>query len=74
MSRFSDIARPPITQDEAEKADHSICPYHNGLVRETGDVEGRVMYCPIGNQYWRYTKRSRNGMYSPLNYPKSGVI
>lgn len=36
------------------------------------DTDGKVFFCPIGRQFWRYT-RNRGGMYSPLTYPKSGV-
>lgn len=72
--KFSSLARPPIQPDEAEHAQHSICPFHNGLVRETGDVEGKVMYCPVGKEFWRYTAKPVNAMYSPLPYPKSGIV
>ena len=72
--RFSDLARPPITQDEAERAQHSICRIHNGLVNETGDKEGAVFFCPIGRSFWRYTAKRVNGMYAPLPYPESGAV
>lgn len=72
--KFSSLARPPIQPEEAEDAQHSICPLHNGLVRETGDVEGRVLFCPIGRMYWRYTAKPANGMYAPLPYPQGRVV
>jgi hypothetical protein len=68
---FSPLARPPIQAIETEGADTAICPYHKGLIRETGDKEGTVFFCPIGRQYWRYTKQ-RSGMYAPIQYPKYG--
>jgi len=71
----SSLAAPPITPQEARNAPHSICCVHNGLVRETGDKEGRVMFCPIGGQLWRYTRNSTNaGMYSALAYPADPVV
>jgi hypothetical protein len=63
-----------LTRD-THAAGHSICPLHNGLVRETGDKEGAVFFCPIGFSYWRYTSNPANaGMYAPLAYPNEGVI
>jgi hypothetical protein len=71
----SSLAAPPITPQEARSATHSICCVHNGLVRETGDVEGRVFWCPIGGQAWRYTRYPANaGMYASLDYPADVVI
>lgn len=72
--KLSSLARPPIQPHEIEGAQHSICPFHNGLVRESGDVEGRVMWCPVGREYWRYTRKANGGMHAPLSYPKSGVV
>ena len=72
--KFSSLARPPIQPEEAERAQHSICPLHNGLVRETGDVDGKVMWCPIGRMYWRYSAKPVNGMYGPLSYRSQGVV
>ena len=54
-------------------ASESICCVHKGLILVTGDTHGRVFFCPIGKQYWRYT-RERSGLYAPLTYPKSGVV
>ncbi|MDE2101725.1 MAG: hypothetical protein KGL39_31050 [Patescibacteria group bacterium] len=69
----SDLARPPIQDHEIEGAHTSICVYHNGLVAQTGDVEGKVMFCPVGKMYWRYSKK-QGGMYAPLRYPKAGIV
>lgn len=73
-STLSRDAQPPIQPQECESADDAICPHHKGLVRETGDVEGRVFWCPIGRQYWRYRKPRVGSFTSRLNYPKSGVM
>lgn len=71
----SSLADPPITVEEARAAKDSICPFHNGLVRESGDVEGRVFWCPVGRTYWRYTKHPANaGMYATLPYVDSRVV
>lgn len=71
----SSVADPPITVAEARAAKDSICPFHNGLVRETGDVEGRVFWCPVGGTYWRWTKNPANaGMYAPLPYAHERVV
>lgn len=58
---------------EAQAADTAICRIHNGLINQTGDREGSVWFCPIGGQFWRYTKEV-SGFNRPLRYPKSGVI
>lgn len=63
----------PITLAEKAKADTAICRHHKGLIRETGDVEGTVFYCPIGDEYWRYT-RAQTGFNTLLPYQKSGVL
>lgn len=73
-ARCSELARPPIQQHEAENAPHSICVLHNGLVRQTGDIEGRVFYCPVGQCYWRYSNNVKHGMHSPLAYPSSRSV
>lgn len=69
----SDIAEPPITESEARAADTSICRNHKGLVSQTGEREGIVLFCPVGREYWRYTKR-QSGMYAPLRYGPSGIV
>lgn len=71
--KASDLARPPITPAEATVADTAICRNHKGLISVTGDKEGSVWFCPIGREYWRYSKQ-QNGFNTPLRYPKSGVI
>lgn len=70
---FSPLARPPIQPDEAKNADTAICRNHKGLITVTGDVEGRVFFCPIGKSYWRY-QMNEPGMYSPLSYGPTGVV
>jgi len=72
--KFSDLARPPIQPHEAEHADHAICCHHGGLIRETGDREGRVLFCPIARQFWRYQRNPGNSFSNPLPYPDSGVV
>jgi hypothetical protein len=68
----SDIADPPITVDEAWIAETSTCRWHNGRIKtdplET-DVDGKVFFCPIGRQYWRYTKKD-NAFFRPLPGPR----
>jgi hypothetical protein len=63
----SSRADPPITAEEAATAQVSICPWHDGLVRLTGDKPGRVFYCPTGEMHWRYQSANR---YQSLRYPK----
>lgn len=72
--KLSDIARPPIQAHEIEGVDHAICPNHGGLIRETGDRAGRVLFCPIGMEYFRYQPNSGASFSSSLPYPKSGVV
>ena len=69
----SDAADPAITVEEARAAQTSICRLHNGLIRETGDKDGAVFFCPIGRQYWRYTKQD-SGMYAPLPYNAKHIV
>jgi len=70
----SEIADPPIAMDEARAADTAICRRHNGRIKTDptqGDVEGRVYFCPIGRQYWRYSKQGGGFLnLPPLRYPK----
>ncbi len=73
MSAYSTDAIPPVREDEARTAQTAICVFHRGLISQTGDTVGRVFYCPVGKQYWRYSKR-RNPMYARLPYPKVKVI
>ena len=69
----SDLAEPPITEDEARVAGESICKYHKGLILQTGDVNGRVFFCPLGRMFWRFTTQ-QGGMYQPLRYGRSGIV
>jgi hypothetical protein len=69
----SEEADPPITADEARAADTAICGWHNGRIKTDpipSDVEGRVYFCPIGRQYWRYSKQGPGLKLPPLRYPK----
>lgn len=70
---LSPHARPPIQPHEIKDCDTAICRHHKGLIRETGDVEGTVFFCPIGKQFWRYSKQV-TGFNMPLRYGKSGVL
>jgi hypothetical protein len=69
----SDLAEPAITMEEARSATDAICRYHKGLIRQTGDKDGSVFFCPIGRQYWRYSKQI-DGMFKQLNYPRGGFV
>jgi len=71
--RISDLARPPIQPRETHDVETAICRNHKGLINVTGDTEGRVFFCPIGREFWRYSKQV-NGFNTPLRYGKSGVI
>ncbi len=73
MSRFSELALPPIRPEEAEKADYALCPYHNGEARAPWAHEGRVFYCPIGRQFWRFTEK-RSAFNARIHYPPYGVL
>jgi len=75
---LSAMADPPISAVEARAPDTAICRWHNGLIANsptTNDVEGRVYFCPMGRQYWRYGKQ-QGGMLPlpPLRYPKGASI
>ncbi len=72
--KSSELARPPVTAAEAERADHAICRIHGGHVTEPWAHEGRVFYCPLGREFWRYTRTPRDGFHAPIHYPKSGVL
>ena len=71
--RVSQLARPPIQPHECENVETAICVNHNGLIRFTGDTEGRVFYCPQGREYWRYSK-TVIGMNAPLRYQHERAI
>jgi hypothetical protein len=65
-------ADPPISEAETVAAQVSICHWHDGLVRLTGDRDGAVFFCPIGKQYWRYAKRN-DSFHRALRYRKLNV-
>ena len=72
----SELAEPPISIAEAKAARETVCRYHKGIVGQPGgakDAEGTVFLCPVGRQYWRYTKQT-GGMFSPLNYRRMGIV
>lgn len=71
--KLSPLASPPIQTHEIEQAPTAICVNHNGLIRHTGDREGRVFYCPIGKEFWRYAK-SFQGINTPLRYAAESVL
>jgi len=70
--KVSDFALPPVTQAEAERAEHSVCPYHRKSPRNWWR-EGQAYFCPVGRQLWRYTEK-RVGMYAPLPYSHTGIV
>jgi hypothetical protein len=72
-STVSTVARPPIQPHELEVAQDSICVYHKGRITHTGDRRGRVFWCPIGRQYWRYEPDRDAGFKSALPYGKVGI-
>jgi hypothetical protein len=73
----SELAEPAITLDEARAADTAICRWHNGRIKTEptqSDVEGGVYFCPIGRQYWRYSKQGGGFLkLPPLQYPKARI-
>jgi hypothetical protein len=72
----SELADPPITAEEARKADTAICRWHNGSITHsptTQDTYGRAYFCPIGRCYWRYSKQDA-GMYGALPYQDAGFV
>jgi hypothetical protein len=73
-SSKSPDARPPVQASEIESAPDATCPYHKGLISVYGDTEGKVFWCPIGRQYWRYRKNSTDGFRAHLRYPKIGIV
>ncbi len=68
----SSFAKPPITAEEAKAAEHAICRLHHGHISHTrvsSDTDGKVLYCPRGRMYWRFTKQLSAFM-KPLPYIK----
>jgi hypothetical protein len=66
----SDMADPPITRAEALAAEEATCCLHNGRIKTDplpSDTDGRVYFCPIGRQYWRYKKGGLHNL-PPLKY------
>ena len=70
----SELADPPITAAEARAVDlgrdTTLCRWHKGQFTRL-NVDGKVYFCPLGRQYWRYTKQP-SGFMKPLPYPKVG--
>jgi hypothetical protein len=72
----SENADPPISFAEAKAATETVCRFHKGIIGQPGgamDADGTVFLCPIGRQYWRYTKQT-GGMFAPLRYPRGGFV
>ncbi len=71
----SSLADPPITAEDVRIAQASgdyttVCRWHKGHISHSptsADTEGRVFYCPIGRQWWRYSKQV-SGLYAPLKF------
>jgi hypothetical protein len=70
MSRRAD---PPISAIEAEMARVAICCWHGGLIKTFGDKDGRVFFCPTGNQYWRYMQKGRTLWRRLPPMPRRGI-
>lgn len=71
--KLSNLAKPPIQPHEVQAATTAICVNHEGLIRRTGDTEGKVFFCPIGKEFWRYSKTT-TGMNSRLPYAREAVL
>jgi hypothetical protein len=71
LSHPASDAIPPISASEALGCDTAICRIHGGerLGKAYGDMEGRVLYCPLGGSFYRYTDK-RDAMHTPLTWPK----
>ena len=67
----SQLADPPISDDEAENARVALCPRHGGLVGQRGEHFGDVFWCPTGRQCFRYSRKRLHGL-RPLKYPVRG--
>jgi hypothetical protein len=56
----SPLAEPPITSEEAGSVDlatnTTVCRWHGGQLTSL-NAEGKVYFCPIGRQYWRFSKQ-----------------
>jgi hypothetical protein len=56
----SELADPPITIAEARAVDMgrdtTLCRWHRGQFTHL-NADGAVYFCPVGRQYWRYTKQ-----------------
>jgi hypothetical protein len=69
----SSRADPPITEAETAGAQVSICRWHDGLIKLTGDKDGRVFFCPKGNQYWRWRKANQR-FWRSLKVIRRGIV
>jgi hypothetical protein len=73
-------AKPPITQKETEGAEGSVCRWHGGIIgRFPAPAQyGKVFFCPIGQQFWRYenpevTWGSGKKM-TPIKLSNAGIV
>lgn len=69
----SQLADPPISIAEAKAARDANCHRHGGFTPDSVDRDGDTLFCPVGRQYWRYTK-GEEAMYGRLSYPRLGVV
>jgi hypothetical protein len=71
----SALAEPPISDEEIGAVnmgrDTCICRWHGGQFTHLSP-EGAVLYCPLGDMLWRYTKQP-GAFLKPLQYPQVGV-
>lgn len=69
----SELAEPSITVAEARAVDlardTTVCRWHRGQHTHL-NTDGAVLYCPIGEMLWRYTKQPSEFL-RPLNYRSS---
>jgi hypothetical protein len=55
-------------KSEARAAEVSTCRWHKGRISTDplpSDVDGKVFFCPLGRQFWRYTKKD-DAFHQPL--------
>ena len=68
-----DMADPPISTEEALRANGALCPRHGGMIGQRREKSGMVFLCTDCGQYWRFRKGER-AAWRPVRYRSLGHV
>ena len=71
-----ETADPPISTEEALRANGALCPRHGGMIGQRGEKPGMVFLCSACGErgmYWRFRK-GEGAMWRPVHYRPRGYM